>query len=313
MPGKFALIGVGGYIAPRHLGAIRHVGGDLVAAVDPKDSVGIMDSFFPQAAFFTEFERFDRHLDDLRRSGSELDFVSICSPNYLHDAHSRYALRSGSDAICEKPLTLTPDSLDGLSGLERQTGKRVLTILQLRLHEAIIALRNRVASQPGKRFSVDLTYITSRGRWYYESWKGDEHKSGGIATNIGVHFFDMLSFVFGNARLNEAHLREPSRAAGYLEFERADVRWFLSIDAADLPKGLDPSKRTFRSITMDGEEIEFSEGFTELHNRSYEEIVAGRGFSLADVRPSIEIVSELRHVGLKNRASGRAHRLVAAA
>lgn len=306
---KFALIGVGGYIAPRHLSAMRHVGGDLVAAVDPNDSVGIMDSFFPHAAFFTEFERFDRHLDELHRSGSELDFISICSPSYLHDAHSRFALRSGSDAICEKPLTLTPDSLDGLIGLERQTGKRVSTILQLRLHEAIIALRKRVASQPEKRFSVDLTYITSRGRWYYESWKGDEHKSGGIATNIGAHCFDMLSFIFGNVRLNEAHLREPSRAAGYLEFERADVRWFLSIDAADLPKGLDPAKRTFRSITMDGEEIEFSEGFTELHNRSYEEIVAGRGFSLADVRPSIEIISELRQVGLKNRASDRAHYL----
>lgn len=312
MPRTFALIGVGGYIAPRHLSAMRHVGGDLLAAVDPKDSVGIMDSFFPQAAFFTEFERFDRHLDELRRSNSELDFISICSPNYLHDAHSRFALRSGSDAICEKPLTLTLDSLDGLIGLERLTGKRVLTILQLRLHDAIIALRNRVASQPEKRFFVDLTYITSRGRWYYESWKGNEDKSGGIATNIGVHFFDMLTFVFGNVRVNEAHLREPSRAAGYLELERADVRWFLSIDAADLPKELGPAKRTFRSITMDGDEIEFSEGFTELHNRSYEEIVAGRGFSVVDVRPSIEIVAELRHMELKNRASGRAHKLVAA-
>lgn len=306
------MIGVGGYIAPRHLGAIRHIGGDLVAAVDPKDSVGIIDSYFPHAAFFTEFERFDRHVDQLRRSGSEIDYVSICSPNYLHDAHSRFALRSGSDAICEKPITLTPDSLDGLVELERQTGRRVLTILQLRLHDAILALRDRVAAHPGKRFSVDLTYITSRGRWYYESWKGDEHKSGGVATNIGVHFFDMLTFVFGKARLNEAHLRGPARAAGYLECERADVRWFLSIDAADLPKGLDPAKRTFRSITMDGAEIEFSEGFTELHNRSYEEIVSGRGFSLSDVRPSIEIVSELRHMGLKSGASSRAHKLVAA-
>ncbi|MGQ0682269.1 Gfo/Idh/MocA family oxidoreductase [Bradyrhizobium sp.] len=312
MSKRFALIGVGGYIAPRHLGAIRHIGGDLLVAVDPKDSVGIMDSYFPQAEFFTEFERFDRHVDQLRRSGTAIDFTSICSPNYLHDPHSRFALRSGSDAICEKPITLTTDSIDELAELERQTGKRVLTILQLRLHDAIRALRDKVTAQPNKRFAVDLTYITSRGRWYYESWKGDEHKSGGVATNIGVHFFDMLTFVFGKVRLNEAHLREPARAAGFIECERADVRWFLSIDAADLPRGLDPAKRTFRSITMDGTEIEFSEGFTELHNRSYEEILAGRGFSLADVRPSIEIVSELRSMALKSRSSDRAHRMGAA-
>lgn len=211
MKKNFALIGVGGYIAPRHLGAIRHVKGNLLAAVDPKDSVGIMDSYFPQSEFFTEFERFDRCLDQLRRAGTPIDYTSICSPNYLHDAHSRFALRSGSHAICEKPITLTTDSIDELAELERQTGKQVSTILQLRLHDAIRALRDRVAAQPGKRFAVDLTYITSRGRWYFESWKGDEHKSGGIATNIGVHFFDMLTFVFGKARLNEAHLREPAR------------------------------------------------------------------------------------------------------
>lgn len=312
MAKTFALIGIGGYIAPRHLGAIRHVGGQLLAAVDPKDSVGIMDSYFPEAEFFTEFERFDRYLDQLRRHGRPIDYMSICSPNYLHDAHSRFAMRSGSDAICEKPLTLTAESIDGLAEIERQTGRRVFTILQLRLHDAIRSLRDKVAAQPGKRFAVDLTYVTSRGRWYYESWKGDEQKSGGIATNIGVHFFDMLTFVFGKPRSNEAHLRAPSRAAGFLECERADVRWFLSLDAADLPRGLDPAKRTYRSITMDGAEIEFSEGFTELHNRSYEEILAGRGFSLAEVRPSIDVVSALRTMPLSAASSDRVHRMAAA-
>lgn len=309
---NFALMGVGGYIAPRHLGAIRHVGGDLIAAFDPRDSVGIMDSFFPQCEFFTEFERFDRYIDKLKRDGQSIDYMSICSPNYLHDPHCRFAMRSGANAICEKPLTLDPDSIDGLAQIERQTGNRVFTILQLRLHDAIRALRDRVAAEPGKRYAVDLTYITSRGRWYYESWKGDDQKSGGVATNIGVHFFDMLTYIFGPARKIEAHLRERSRAAGYLDCERADVRWFLSIDASDLPQGIDPKKRTYRSITMDGSEVEFSEGFTELHNKSYDEIVAGRGFSIADVRPSIEIVSQLRTIPLASPSSSRAHRAVAA-
>jgi UDP-N-acetyl-2-amino-2-deoxyglucuronate dehydrogenase len=312
MSRTFALIGAAGYIAPRHLTAIKHVGGELRGAVDPKDSVGILASFFPHAEFFTEFERFDRYVDRLRRAGEPIDYVSICSPNYLHDPHCRFALRSGSHAICEKPLTLTPEGIDELAEIERQAGRRVFTILQLRLHDAIRSLREKVLAQPGKRFAVDLTYITSRGRWYYESWKGDDHKSGGVATNIGVHFFDMLTFVFGKARSSEVHLRERSRAAGFLECEQADVRWFLSIDAADLPPGLPPAKRTYRSITMDGAEIEFSEGFTELHNRSYEEILAGSGFSLADVRPSIEIVSELRTMPLMPRSSDRAHRMAAA-
>jgi UDP-N-acetyl-2-amino-2-deoxyglucuronate dehydrogenase len=289
----YALIGAAGYIAPRHMRAMADTGGKLVVAYDPNDSVGVMDSHFPDAEFFTEFELFDRHVDRLRRRGAKIDYAAICSPNYLHDAHCCFALRSGSDVICEKPLVLTPKIIDELAEIERDSGRRVSTILQLRLHPAIIALRERFAKS-NKRHKVELTYITSRGRWYHTSWKGDEAKSGGVATNIGVHFFDMLSFVFGPASRNEAHLREPERAAGSLECERADVSWFLSLDRNDLPDSVKGKKTTFRSITVDGEEVEFSEGFTDLHTRSYEEIIAGRGFGLDDVRPSIDIVSTFR-------------------
>ena len=289
----YALIGASGYIAPRHMKAIRDTGGDLVVAYDPNDSVGILDSHFPDAHFFTEFERFDRHVDKLRRRGERLDYVSIASPNYLHDAHCRFALRSGADAICEKPLVLNPWNIDGLAEIERDMGKRIYSILQLRLHPAIIALRDKFRNST-KKHTVELTYCTSRGRWYHASWKGDDSKSGGVATNIGVHFFDMLSFVFGKVQNNVAHLRTPERAAGFIECERAHVSWFLSVDRNDLPASVQGKKTTYRSITVDGEEVEFSEGFTDLHTRSYEEVLAGNGFGLSEVRPSIEIVSAFR-------------------
>lgn len=293
---RFALIGAAGYIAPRHMGAIRDTGNDLVAAIDPNDSVGIIDSYFPDADFFTEFERFDRHVDKLRREGASVDYVSIASPNYLHDSHMRLALRSGADAICEKPLVLNPWNIDSLQEIEADTGRKVNTILQLRVHPAIMALREQVATaaRDGKH-EVDLTYITSRGHWYLQSWKGDEKKSGGIATNIGVHFFDMLHFIFGGLQENRVHLREDTRAAGYLEYERARVRWFLSLELGDVPEGPRiEGQRTYRSITVDGEEIEFSGGFTDLHTRSYEEILAGRGFGLEENRTAIETVAHIR-------------------
>ncbi len=297
MTKNFALIGTAGYIAPRHLRAIADVGCTLRAAVDPSDSVGIMDRYFPDVRFFTEFERFDRYVDRCRRQGQQIDFVSICSPNYLHDAHVRFALRSGADAICEKPLVLNPWNIDGLAEVERDTGRKINTILQLRLHPAIIALREKVQSgPPDKVYDVDLTYITSRGRWYYTSWKGDEQKSGGIATNIGVHFYDMLSFVFGELKNNYVHHRAMDCASGYLEYERARVRWFLSINVRDVPPAIAETQRTFRSITVDGDEVEFSEGFTDLHTLSYQEILAGRGFPIELVRPSIETVSAIRRL-----------------
>lgn len=289
----YGLIGAAGYIAPRHMRAMADTGGRLAVAYDPSNSVGIMDSHFPDAEFFTEFELFDRHVDELRRRGSKIDYMSICSPNYLHDSHCRFALRAGSDVICEKPLVLNPGNIDELSAIERATGSRISTILQLRLHPAIIALRDRFAKS-NRRHKVELTYIASRGRWYYASWKGDERKAGGVATNIGVHFLDMLSFVFGPVSRNEAHLREVARAAGSLECERADISWFLSLNGNDLPDSVKGKKTTFRSITVDGEEAEFSEGFTDLHTRSYEEIIAGRGFGLDEVRTSIDIVSKFR-------------------
>ena len=293
---KFALMGAAGYIAPRHLKAIRDTGNDLVAAFDPNDSVGIIDSYFPEADFFTEYERFDRHVDLLRRRGEPIDYVSICSPNYLHDSHMRFALRSGADAICEKPLVLNPWNIDGLVEIERDTGRRISTILQLRLHPAIIALRERVQAAPNDRKAdVDLTYVTSRGHWYLQSWKGDERKSGGIATNIGVHFFDMLHFVYGALQENTVHLHEPTRAAGFLEYERARVRWFLSIDANDVPEDeRAKGKRTYRAIAADRDAVEFSDGFTDLHTRSYEEILAGRGFGVEENRTAIETVARIR-------------------
>lgn len=291
---RFGLIGAAGFVAPRHLRAIKDVGGELAAALDPSDSVGVIDSYFPDARFFVEFERFDRHVDKLRRKGEKLDYVSICSPNYLHDSHVRFALRSDADAICEKPLVLNPWNIDGLAEMEQATGRRVNTILQLRLHPAIIALRERLAESPGRKHEIDLTYIASRGRWYGVSWKGDEKRSGGVATNIGVHFFDMLLHLFGPVGRNVVHLSEPERAAGYIEFERAQARWFLSIDRDDLPPETPEGQTTYRSIKLDGEEIEFSGGFTDLHTESYRRILAGEGFPLEAARPSIELVSDIR-------------------
>jgi len=296
---NFALIGAGGYVAPRHMKAIKATNNVLVAALDPSDSVGIIDSYFPDADFFTEFERFDRHIDKLHRanSGSRIDYVSICSPNYLHDSHMRFALRSGADAICEKPLVLNPWNIDGLKDLEKDTGQTANTILQLRVHPSIIALRERVEQEDGRtKHDVDLTYITSRGHWYLQSWKGDQKKSGGIATNIGVHFYDMLHFIFGELQENDVHYSSPTKAAGYLEYEHARVRWFLSIDVDDVPvDARAEGKRTYRSITCDGDEIEFSTGFADLHTRSYEEILAGRGFGLEENRVAIETVASIRN------------------
>jgi UDP-N-acetyl-2-amino-2-deoxyglucuronate dehydrogenase len=295
---NFALIGAAGYIAPRHMRAIKATGNQLIVALDPSDSVGVIDSYSPESSFFTEFERFDRHIDKLQRGPSEdrVDFVSICSPNYLHDAHMRFALRSDADAICEKPLVLNPWNIDGLLQIEETTGRKVSTILQLRVHPAIVALRDKVrGDRAGRKYEVDLTYITSRGRWYLHSWKGDEKKSGGIATNIGVHFFDMLHFIFGALQHNVVHLSEDVRAGGYLEYEHARVRWFLSVDADDLPQAQkEADQRTFRSITVDGEEIEFSDGFADLHTVSYEKILAGEGFGLEANRCAIKTVADIR-------------------
>ena len=298
---NFALIGAAGYIAPRHLKAIQDTDNILIAALDKFDSVGIMDRYFPKADFFTEFERFDRHLEKLKRHQNiTLDYVSICSPNYLHDAHIRMALRSGAHAICEKPIVLNPWNIDALSAIEKESDGNIYTILQLRLHSAIVALKAKVVSEAkDKKYDIDLTYITSRGKWYDNSWKGDESKSGGIATNIGVHFYDMLSWVFGEVQENTVHLIEKHKASGYLEFENARVRWFLSIDENDLPQSVkEKGQRTFRSITIDNQELEFSAGFTELHTKSYQEILKGNGFGLADVRKSIEIVHDIRNASI---------------
>lgn len=294
---KFGLIGAGGYIAPRHMKAIADTGNDLVAAMDVYDAVGILDSHFPNARFFTEFEHFDSFVDAEKRAGRGLDYISIASPNYLHKAHMGFAMRAGADAICEKPLVLEPSDIDALRALEQETGRTVNTILQLRLHPAIIALRERALSQ-GK-VDVDLTYITSRGPWYLESWKGVTGKSGGIASNIGVHFFDMLHFVYGELQQNIIHLSTPTKAAGYLEYERARVRWFLSVDVNDVPEiERAQGKRTYRAVVANGENVEFSDGFTELHTRSYEEILAGRGFGLEENRVAIETVAHIRNAPL---------------
>jgi UDP-N-acetyl-2-amino-2-deoxyglucuronate dehydrogenase len=301
---KFAIIGVGGYIAVRHLKAIKDTHNVLLASLDPSDSVGIIDNYFPDSHFFVEYERFDRHIDKLRRAGTQIDYVSICSPNYLHDSHIRFALRSGANAICEKPLVLNPWNIDALHEIENESGKNIFNILQLRLHPVLIDLKNLIdQSPPGKRYDIDLTYITSRGNWYFISWKGEIQKSGGIATNIGIHFFDMLIWIFGNVRENIVHLLQPNKASGYLELEKARVRWFLSLDYNDLPLAFkENGKRTYRSITLDKQEIEFSEGFTDLHTKSYEEILAGRGFGMMESKPSIETVYTIRNsipVGLK--------------
>jgi UDP-N-acetyl-2-amino-2-deoxyglucuronate dehydrogenase len=296
---NFALIGSAGYIAPRHLQAIKDTGNRLVAALDLHDSVGILDSYFPDAQFFTEFERFDRHVELLRRKGDAIDYVSIASPNYLHDAHCRFALRVGAAAICEKPLVINPWNVDGLAAIEQETGGRIFTILQLRLHPSVVALRHRVrqaiAEDPSRRFDVRLNYVTSRGAWYFASWKGDERKSGGIVTNIGIHFFDMLLWIFGSAQGQEVEFMNERAAAGRLKLANADVRWFLSVSADDLPTAIaQAGQRTFRSITVDGEEAEFSNGFTDLHTESYRQILAGKGFGLEDARRSIELVHHIR-------------------
>jgi len=289
---NFAIIGVAGYIAERHLRAIKETGNTLLAALDPSDSVGIIDSYFPEADFFTEFERFDRHIDKLRRQGKQMDYISICSPNYLHDSHIRFALRSQAHAICEKPLVLNPWNYDGLKEYEKETGKSVFNILQLRLHPSIQALREKVKNGPADHiYSVKLKYITSRGNWYHYSWKGDNQKSGGIATNIGIHFFDMLIWIFGNVRENVTHLLKRDKASGYLELERARVRWHLSIDKNNLPGG----QRTYRRITIDGDELEFSDGFTDLHTLVYQNILDGKGYGLEESRKALETVYTIRN------------------
>ena len=283
---NFGIIGVAGYIAPRHLKAIKETGNRLVVALDKSDSVGIMDSYFPQCSFYTEYERFDRFVEKIKHTEDRLDFVSVCTPNYLHDSHIRFGLRAGADVICEKPLVLNPWNIDALQKMEEETGKKVYNILQLRLHPAIIKWKQMVDEGPkDKIYNVDLTYITSRGLWYYTSWKGDVTKSGGVATNIGVHFYDMLSWIFGAVKENIVHIYEHDRAAGLLVFEKARVRYFLSINADTLPKeAVAAGKRTYRKMEMDGKEIEFSDGFTELHTESYKNIFSGKGFGLQDAR-----------------------------
>jgi UDP-N-acetyl-2-amino-2-deoxyglucuronate dehydrogenase len=293
---RFALIGAAGYIAPRHMKAIKDTGNTIIAALDKFDSVGILDSYFPEADFFTEFERFDRHAEKLRLNNTPIDIVSICSPNYLHDSHIRFGLRNHADVICEKPLVLNPWNIDSLANAEKEFGKKVYNIFQLRLHPAIIALREKINNGPkDKVYDVDLTYITSRGSWYYTSWKGDVQKSGGVATNIGVHFYDMLSWVFGDLKKNIVHLHEHDRAAGFLEFTNARVRWYLSINYENIPIEVrNTGKRTFRSLSVDGESFEFSDGFTELHTQSYQKILAGKGFPLMEAKSAIQIVHDIR-------------------
>ena len=295
---NFALIGSAGYVAPKHMKAIKQTGNTLIASLDRSDSVGILDSYSYDVAFFTEFERFDRHAEKLKRKGDDhkINYVSICSPNYLHDAHIRFALRIGADAICEKPLVLNPWNLDALSQIETETGQKVYNILQLRVHPAMIRLKEKIqAKQSNTRPLIDLTYITSRGRWYFTSWKGELSKSGGIATNIGIHFFDMLMWIFGDVQRSEVHLSQPDKMSGFMELENADVRWFLSVDRCDLPPvATENSQPTFRSITIDNEEIEFSGGFTDLHTLVYQGILDGNGYGIEDARPSIELVHDIR-------------------
>jgi UDP-N-acetyl-2-amino-2-deoxyglucuronate dehydrogenase len=294
---NFALIGAGGYIAPRHMKAIKDTGNNLLAALDKHDSVGILDSYFPEANFFTEFERFDRHLEKIKRNGIKTDFVSVCSPNYLHDAHIRFGLRMGADVICEKPIVLNPWNIEALMEIEKETGKNIYTILQLRLHPAIIELKQRIDAAPtNKRYAINLQYVTSRGNWYHSSWKGELEKSGGIATNIGVHFFDMLIWIFGAVKENNVVKHTSTTASGNLLLEKANVNWMLSIDENTLPAEVRKSgKRTYRTLSIDGEEFEFSEGFTELHTRSYEKVLLGKGFGISETAAAIQLVHEIRN------------------
>ena len=309
---NFALIGAAGYIAPRHLKAIKETGNNLIAALDKSDSVGILDSFFPQADFFTEFERFDRHLEMLRRKEPDraVHFVSICSPNYLHDAHCRFALRVGADAICEKPVVLNPWNIDALQEAEKEYGHRIFSVLQLRLHPQIVELKKKIESNStDRKYDIDLTYITARGRWYFFSWKGSEEKSGGIATNIGVHFFDMLSWIFGPPQRNIVHIKKPDIASGYIELKKARVRWFLSLRFEDLPKeALNAGKRSYRCITIDGQPFDFTDGFQDLHTKLYEEVLKGKGFGLDENRNAIQIVYDIRNARLEPN-SGERHPL----
>ncbi len=301
---NFSLIGVAGYIAERHLRAIKETNNKLVASLDKFDCVGKIDSYFPNSDFFTEFERFDRHIDKLKREGTVLDYVSICTPNYLHDSHIRFALRHGAEAICEKPVVLNPWNIDALQEIEKETGRKVNNILQLRLHPSIIELKNKIDNGPkDKIYDIDLSYITSRGNWYFISWKGDLQKSGGVATNIGVHFYDMLTWIFGDVEENIVHISTQSKVAGFLKLKRANVRWFLSVDYNDIPLEIKGNgQRTYRSVTVDGNEIEFSGGFSDLHNLSYQEILKGNGFGLEETKKSIETVYQIRNtspIGLK--------------
>jgi len=295
---QFAITGVAGYIAPRHLNAIKEVNGNLTAALDPHDSVGLLDRYFPDVSFFIEFERFERHLEKIHRESPDdaIDFLSICSPNHLHDAHIRLGLRLNADVICEKPLVLNPWNLDLLQELEEETKRKIYTVLQLRVHPSIVELHEKYnSSKSAEKHEVELTYITSRGKWYYFSWKGDKAKSGGVATNIGVHFFDMLSWIFGDVQESYVHLSEDDKMSGYLELENARVKWYLSLDKNDLPGSIKGTEQTtYRSIKVDGDEIEFTKGFTDLHTRIYEEILKGNGFGITDARNSIQLVSEIR-------------------
>lgn len=309
---RFAVVGVGGYVAPRHLRAIKECGGNVLCAIDKHDSVGVMDSYFPHTHFFTEFERFDRHIDKLHRQGKGIEYFSICSPNYLHDSHIRYALRNGADAICEKPLVLNPWNLQALLELEKESGKKVYNILQLRLHPKIIALKQSVEQElkanPNHIYEIDLSYITSRGNWYFTSWKGDKAKSGGIASNIGIHFFDVLLWIFGKAQRSKLYFESEKTMVGYLELEHARVKWFLSVDATTLPQEVkEAGKPTYRSLKINDEEFEFSEGFTDLHTLSYQDILNGGGFSAIEAQPSIELVYSLRNAPLSPKDPLTAH------
>lgn len=310
----FAITGVAGFVAPRHLNAIRDTGNRLVAAVDPHDAVGILDRYSFDTRFFTEFERFDRHLEKLRRGPEHerVRYVSVCSPNYLHDAHVRLALRIGADAICEKPLVVNPWNLDALAQLEHETGRRVYTVLQLRLHPSLVALKAKLTAAASRRHEVVLTYVTGRGRWYDVSWKGRVEQSGGVATNIGIHFFDLLIWLFGRAQHSEVHLHAPNRMAGFFDLETASVRWFLSTAVSDLPPTVPPGQSTFRSISVDGEEVEFTEGFVDLHTRVYEDVLAGGGFGIEDARPSIELAYLVRTARVCEAGPARAHGMLAA-
>ncbi len=301
---NFALIGAAGYIAVRHLKAIKDTRNVLVSALDKNDSVGILDSYFPNASFFTEYERFDRHVDKLSRTNNKIDYVSICTPNYLHDSHIRFGLKRNADVICEKPLVLNPWNVDALEQVEKETGRKINNILQLRLHPSIIALKEKIAnSSKDKIYDIDLTYITSRGHWYFASWKGDMMKSGGVATNIGIHFFDMLTWIFGDVEKNIVHILEPKRAAGFLHLKNARIRWYLGIDYNAVPDKIKANgQRTYRSIVVEGEEIEFSGGFTDLHTLSYQKILDGKGYGISEAKKSIEIVYDIRNsepIGLK--------------